>query len=207
MSAAAHVDHHIIDHCCRWSRTGCDGVCLDRFDEAYQTVPTTPSGINVAAAIGLGACILSLRQLNQCQARRRLALAAPATTPNPHSAQHRRVRLSRGFLHWRLPYAGPRVRGPVCAGRRPEPFTRARKEGAHRWRQQLLRKRTILVRCPEPVFPNDARAVTTRHESALALTPNCSSPERCRSTLRSRNEFIFHATTVKRRACVAESAA
>jgi hypothetical protein len=35
-------------------------------------------------------------------------LLRPPQLPNPHSARHPRVPNSRGFLPWRLPYAGPR---------------------------------------------------------------------------------------------------
>ena len=41
---------------------------------------------------------------------------------NPHSARHRRVPIPRGFLPWRLPYAGPGACGCVRAGRHPEPL-------------------------------------------------------------------------------------
>jgi len=78
MSAAAHLNHHIVDHLDRWSRTGCDGAWPDRCGMRRRVDQQSLPGIDVADAISLGACIVAARQLDQRQPRRRSASAAPA---------------------------------------------------------------------------------------------------------------------------------
>ncbi len=80
MTASACVDHHIIDHCRRWSRTGRDGACLDRCRMRRRDQQQQPSNINLADSIGFGTPIVSPGLLDQYQPRRRSAPAAPAAT-------------------------------------------------------------------------------------------------------------------------------
>lgn len=80
MSAPTDLDHHIIDHLSRWSRTGRDGACLDRCGKRRRSDQQPLFGINVAAAIDLGKPVMSADLLDQYRRQRRSALAAPTTT-------------------------------------------------------------------------------------------------------------------------------
>ena len=84
MSAAAHANHHITDHLCRWSRTGRDGACPDRLRRERSASLQRPSSINAVIAIGLGRRIVSPGGIVQGQPRRRSAFAeTTATTKSP----------------------------------------------------------------------------------------------------------------------------
>ena len=80
MSAPPDVEHDIADHLCRWSRTGRDGACLDRYRMRRQTDRQAPTCTNVVAAIGLGAFVVPADLLDQHRSRRRSEIAAPGTT-------------------------------------------------------------------------------------------------------------------------------
>jgi len=80
MSAPIDVDHHSVDHCCRWSRTGHDGACLDRCRLSRRGDQRPLSGIDVAAAIGFTPRIVSAGPLNQCQPWPHSVPATPCTT-------------------------------------------------------------------------------------------------------------------------------
>ena len=80
MSAPIDLDHHIIDHLCRWSRTGRDGACLKRSRMRGDADRQRPSGSELADVIGLWVAIVSIGLTDPCQHRRRSEIAAPITT-------------------------------------------------------------------------------------------------------------------------------
>jgi len=79
MTALLDVDHRIVDHLCRRSRTGCDGACLGRHPMRRSADQQRSSSINPDIAIAVRPRIRSSGSHDLRQSQPTSAIAAPAT--------------------------------------------------------------------------------------------------------------------------------